>query len=108
MVAVWLSACGMAGCAISGLVIAPSSQWVALASMGPEGVNSRPRCASWRADRTDTRSNCASCATIELKVILVPCDPGHGVRLSGNLGGSGSLLLFQALWQYCHQLRPPM
>ena len=27
-------ACGMAGCAISGLVIAPSSQWVALASAG--------------------------------------------------------------------------
>ena len=26
--------CGMAGCAISGLVIAPSSQWVALASVG--------------------------------------------------------------------------
>jgi hypothetical protein len=34
MVAVWRSACGMAGCAISGLVIAPSSQWVALASIG--------------------------------------------------------------------------
>ena len=45
MVAVWLSACGMAGCAISGLVIAPSGlHWQV---SGPEGVNSRPRCASF-------------------------------------------------------------
>ena len=36
----------MAGCGISGLVIAPSSQWAAWQVSGPEGVNSRPRCAS--------------------------------------------------------------
>ena len=36
----------MAGCGILGLVIAPSSQWAAWQVSGPEGVNSRPRCAS--------------------------------------------------------------
>ena len=41
-------ACGLARCAISGLVIAPSSQWVALASAGagrcelPAPVRIRP------------------------------------------------------------------
>ena len=37
----------MAGCGISGLVIAPSSQWAAWQVSGPEGVNSRPRYAAY-------------------------------------------------------------
>ena len=36
----------MDGCAISGLVIAPSSHGLRWQVSGPEGVNSRPRCAS--------------------------------------------------------------
>ena len=36
----------MGGCAISGLVIAPSSQWAAWQVSGPERCEPRPRCAS--------------------------------------------------------------
>ena len=36
----------MAGCGISGLVIAPSSQWVALASAEAGTMTSRPRCVA--------------------------------------------------------------
>ena len=43
----------MAGCGISGLVIAPSSQWAAWQVSGPEGVNSRPRYAALQHFKAD-------------------------------------------------------